>query len=130
MWMSCCMFAHLKVRVNVPGSAYSYALSLHTLGLKRQEDGALVKDYTGPEAETEQAVQLALMKVGSEDPRFLEQPPAPLDQEYPVGSNVFFLGEHTYGAPSLVKGTADNKASLMIVVSHCDNSSHPYLILP
>jgi 5'-3' exonuclease len=77
----------------------------------------LVKDYTGPEAETEQAVQLSLMTVGSEDPRFVEQPAAPLNEEYPVGSNVFFLGEHTYGTPSLVKDTTDNKASLMVVVS-------------
>lgn len=99
------------------------------LGLKRQEDGALVKDYTGPEAETEQAIQLALMKVGSEDPRFVEQPPAPLGQEYPIGSNVFFLGEHTYGAPSLVKDTADNKASLMIVVSFSRPCSYSYLTL-
>ncbi|KAG9109509.1 hypothetical protein FRC07_008294, partial [Ceratobasidium sp. 392] len=84
-------------------------------GLKRQEDGSFVKDYTGPEAETEQAVQLSLMSVTSEDPRFVERPAAPLGQEYPVGSNVFFLGEHTYGTPSLVKDTSDNKASLMIV---------------
>ncbi|CAE6424286.1 unnamed protein product [Rhizoctonia solani] len=84
-------------------------------GLKRQEDGALVKDYAGPEAETEQAVQISLMEVRSEDPRYIEQPAAPLEQEYPVGTNVFFLGEHTYGTPALVKAVADQKASLMIV---------------
>ncbi|CAE7051355.1 unnamed protein product [Rhizoctonia solani] len=61
-------------------------------GLKRQEDGALVKDYAGPEAETEQAVQMSLMQVKSEDPRYVEQPAAPLEQEYPIGTNVFFLG--------------------------------------
>ncbi|KAG9097503.1 hypothetical protein FRC06_007481 [Ceratobasidium sp. 370] len=84
-------------------------------GLKRKEDGSFIKDYAGPEAETEQAVQLSLTNVTSEDPRFVERPAAPLSQEYPVGSNVFFLGEHTYGTPSLVKDTSDNKASLMIV---------------
>lgn len=117
------MFGRSKVRVNISASTRSHALFSHVLGLKRKEDGSLVKDYTGPEAETEQAVQLALTKVGSEDPRFLEQPPAPLDQEYPIGSNVFFLGEHTYGTPSLVKDIADNKASLMIVV-------RPAVIIP
>ncbi|QRV74976.1 5'-3' exoribonuclease [Ceratobasidium sp. AG-Ba] len=84
-------------------------------GLKRKEDGSFVKDYSGPESETEQAVQLSLMSVASEDQRFVERPAAPLNQEYPVGTNVFFLGEHTYGTPALVKDTTDNKASLMIV---------------
>jgi 5'-3' exoribonuclease 1 len=80
------------------------------------DDGSLVKDYAGPEAETEQAVQISLMEVRSEDPRYIEQPAAPLEQEYPVGTNVFFLGEHTYGTPALIKAVADQKASLMIVV--------------
>ncbi|KEP50583.1 putative exonuclease Kem1 [Rhizoctonia solani 123E] len=84
-------------------------------GLKRQEDGALVKDYAGPESETEQAIQMSLMQVRSEDPRYVEQPAAPLEQEYPIGTNVFFLGEHTYGTPALIKAVADQKASLMIV---------------
>lgn len=94
-----------------------HVLTSQTIGLKRDETGALVKDYSGPESETEQAVQMSLMKVQSEDPRFIEQPAAPLEQEYPVGSNVFFLGEHTYGTPALVKDVANDKASLMIVVS-------------
>ncbi|KAF8754092.1 hypothetical protein RHS01_06453 [Rhizoctonia solani] len=84
-------------------------------GLKRMDDGSLVKDYAGPEAETEQAVQMSLMEVRSEDPRYIEQPAAPLEQEYPIGTNVFFLGEHTYGTPALIKAVADQKASLMIV---------------
>ncbi|KAG8762834.1 hypothetical protein FRC11_007551 [Ceratobasidium sp. 423] len=84
-------------------------------GLRRKEDGSLVKDYAGPEAETEQAIQMSLMEVRSEDPRYIEQPAAPLDQEYPVGTNVFFLGEHTYGTPALIKGVAEQRATLMIV---------------
>ncbi|KAG8703633.1 hypothetical protein FRC08_002716 [Ceratobasidium sp. 394] len=32
-------------------------------GLKRKEDGSFIKDYAGPEAETEQPVQLSLMSV-------------------------------------------------------------------
>lgn len=69
---------------------------LHVLplkGLKRLESGAFVKDYEGPERETEHAVQMCLPEVASEDPRFLERDAPPLSEEFPEGSKIFFLGE-------------------------------------
>ncbi|KAF9001496.1 XRN 5'-3' exonuclease N-terminus-domain-containing protein [Cyathus striatus] len=71
-------------------------------GLKRLETGAFVKDYDGPEKEVEQAVQMCLSEVASEDPRFLEREAPPLSEEFPEGSKIFFLGEHAYGVAAQV----------------------------
>ena len=73
-----------------------------TLGLKRLDTGALVKDYEGPEKEVEQAVQMVVSEVASEDPRFMEKEAPPLSEEFPVDSKVFFLGEHAYGVAAQV----------------------------
>ncbi|KAG2355673.1 hypothetical protein BDR07DRAFT_1425394, partial [Suillus spraguei] len=65
--------------------------------LKHLESGALVKDYEGPEKELEQAVQMVISEVASEDPRFPKKDAPPLSEEFPDGTNIFFLGEHAYG---------------------------------
>ncbi len=86
-------------------------------GLKRLENGALVKDYEGPDKEVEQAVQMCLCDVVSEDPRFIEREPPPLKDEFPEGSKVFFLGEHAYGVAAQVIGTTDITLSVVLAVS-------------
>lgn len=86
-------------------------------GLKRLEDGALVKDYEDGDKEIEQALQMCLSEVVSEDPRFLEKAPPPLSVEFPEGSKVFFLGEHAYGVAAQVTGTTDTSLSVVIAVS-------------
>ncbi|KAI0649009.1 exonuclease II [Trametes meyenii] len=83
-------------------------------GLKRLDDGAFVKDYEGPNKEVEQAVQMAVTEVFSEDPRFIEKEPPPLSQEFPDGSNVFFLGEHAYGVAAQVHSTTNNALSVTL----------------
>ncbi|KAF7981258.1 hypothetical protein HWV62_34139 [Athelia sp. TMB] len=74
-------------------------------GLKRLDTGALVKDYEGQEKEIEQAVQMTLPQVVSEDPRFLEKEAPALSEEFPDGSKIFFLGEHAYGVAAQVSAT-------------------------
>ncbi|PPQ70177.1 hypothetical protein CVT26_014453 [Gymnopilus dilepis] len=83
-------------------------------GLKRLESGAFVKDYEGPNKETEQAVQMCLSEVVSEDPRFLEREAPPLSEEFPDGSKVFFLGEHAYGVAAQVASTTDTTLSVIL----------------
>ena len=80
-------------------------------------DGSFVKDYEGPEKETEQAVQMALAAVNSEDPRFLEKEAPPLSEEFPDGSKVFFLGEHAYGVAAQVSTTDADTLSVILAVS-------------
>ena len=81
------------------------------------DDGSFVKDYEGPEKETEQAVQMAVSAVNSEDPRFLEKEAPPLSEEFPDGSKIFFLGEHAYGVAAQVSATDAHTLSVILAVS-------------
>lgn len=91
------------------------------VGLKRLDNGALVKDYEGPEKETEMAIQLSLLEVLLEDPRYQEQIPPPISEEFPEGTKVFFLGEHAYGTAAQVSSTTPT--SMAVVLAVRDTSS-------
>jgi len=72
----------------------SVAVLLHVRpleGPKRLDTGAFVKDYEGPEKEIEQAVQMIVSEVASEDPRFAEKEAPPPSEEFPECSKIFFL---------------------------------------
>lgn len=85
-------------------------------GLKRLDTGALVKDYEGQDKEIEQAVQMTLSHVASEDRRFLEKEAPPLSEEFPEGSKIFFLGEHAYGVAAQVSATMESTLSVVLAV--------------
>ncbi|GAA5976131.1 hypothetical protein JCM10908_005393 [Rhodotorula pacifica] len=71
-------------------------------GLKRMDDGSMVKEW---HEETEDfALQATVRNVGSEDVRYMERPPIPIEIEYPEGGKVFFLGAVAYGVPAQVMG--------------------------
>lgn len=91
-------------------------VSRHSVGLKRLDTGAFVKDYESAENETEQAVQMTVSEIVSEDPRFLEKDPPPLSEEFPEGSKVFFLGEHAYGVAAQVSTTTLDTLSVILAV--------------
>jgi 5'-3' exonuclease len=93
-------------------------LATFSTGLKRLESGALVKEYEAPNKEVEQAVQMSVSEIISEDPRYMEREPPPLSDEFPVGSRVFFLGEHAYGVAAQVSATAKDSLSVILAVSH------------
>ena len=61
-----------------------------------------MKDYEEAEHEVEQALQMAVSEVSSEDPRFLERAPPPLSEEFPQGSKVFFLSAAVIAAACVV----------------------------
>ena len=83
----------------------------------RLDTGAFVKDYEGSDKEVEQAVQMAVSEVNSEDPRYLEKEAPPLSEEFPERSKVFFLGEHAYGVAAQVFGTTEDTLSVILAVS-------------
>ncbi|KAK4699463.1 hypothetical protein P7C70_g6801, partial [Phenoliferia sp. Uapishka_3] len=69
-------------------------------GLKRMDDGATQKEYE--DREQDFAFQATVQSVSSEDVRFIEQAPTPIQDEYPAGDKVFFLGSVAYGVPAQV----------------------------
>ena len=84
-------------------------------GLKKTDDGATVKEYAHIEGiETDYASQTVVEEVLSEDPRFLEKPALSIEEEFPIGSRAFFLGEFNYGRPLQVVGHTGNKADLWV----------------
>jgi hypothetical protein len=87
--------------------------------MKLLESGAFVKDYEGPDKEIEQAVQMVISQIASDDPRFLEKDPPPLSEEFPEGCEIFFLGEHAYGVAAQVASTTNDTLSVILTV--CDN---------
>jgi len=85
--------------------------------MKPLDNGAFVKEYQTQGEETEQAVQMTVTSVTSEDPRYVERVPPPLSEEFPVGTKVFFLGEHAYGTAAQISGATDTAVSVILAVS-------------
>lgn len=107
--------SHYSKRFGVITGNIDVLLHIRPLrGLKRMDTGALVKDYEGPEKETEQAVQLAVSQVTFEDERYLEQDPPSLAEEFPVGSKVVFLSEKAYGIAAQVIETKDDSLGIQL----------------
>jgi hypothetical protein len=85
--------------------------------MRRTSAGALVKDFDPtPEKELYQALQTIVNEVHSEDPRFLEKRALSLKEEFPIGSKVFFLGEHGYGVAAQVTELERNCLTVMLAV--------------
>lgn len=69
-------------------------------GLRKTDAGATIKEYgeiLG--VETVYAAQTVVDEVISPDERFLEQAALSLEEEFPIGSKAFFLGDMAYGRP-------------------------------
>lgn len=85
--------------------------------MKPVESGAFIKEYEANDKETEQAAQLTVTSIASEDPRYIERVPPPLTEEFPIGTKVFFLGEHAYGTAAQISGATDASLSVILAVS-------------
>ena len=84
-------------------------------GLKKTDEGATIKEYAHIEGiETDYAAQTVVEEVANEDPRFLEHAALPVEEEFPVGSRAFFLGEFNYGRPLEVVGHTNNRADVWV----------------
>ncbi|KAI9203281.1 XRN 5'-3' exonuclease N-terminus-domain-containing protein [Polychytrium aggregatum] len=77
-------------------------------GMRLEEDGSLVKEYSPRVGEEFVPLQLVVDTVATPDARFVELPPPPLPTEFPEKSPVFFLGGQNYGALSEVIGYQEN----------------------
>lgn len=84
--------------------------------MKRLDTGALVKEYEGANKEIEQAVQLSISEVLSEDPRYEEKEAPTLNEEFPAGTKVIFLGGPAYGVAAQVSSTEDTTLSVTLAV--------------
>ena len=105
-----------------PSFPFDDFIDLSDVGLKRLDSGALIKEYETEDKETEQAAQLTITGVESEDPRFLEKDAPPLHEEFPAGSKIIFLGEHGYGVAAQVSETTETTLSVILAVSHTYHS--------
>lgn len=87
-------------------------------GLKRTEDGAMVKEYAIiPGIETDYAAQAVVDEVVNEDTRFIEKEPLPIAQEFPEGTKAFFLGEFNFGRPlEVFRHHSNNKVDIWIYI--------------
>jgi 5'-3' exoribonuclease 1 len=84
-------------------------------GMTKTDTGATVKEYAYvPGMETDFASQAVVDEVVSEDQRFLEKPALPIEEEFPIGSRAFFLGEFNYGRPLEIVKHNDNKAEIWL----------------
>lgn len=84
-------------------------------GLLKTDDGATVKEYGEiPGMRDFYASQTIVDDVVNEDERFLEKAALPLEEEFPVGSHAFYLGDFNYGRPLAVTGYVGPKLEIMV----------------
>lgn len=89
-------------------------------GLIKTDEGATIKEYGQiPGMRDFYAAQTIVDEVINEDERFKEKAALPLEEEFPVGSHAFYLGDFEYGRPLAVTGYHGPK--LEITVSRMTN---------
>ncbi|KAI5962155.1 exo2 [Candida pseudojiufengensis] len=81
-------------------------------GLIRNAKGAYVKTFS-KDIEIH-PLQLIVKEVTHKDQRFATRPPLPIEEEFPINSQVTFLGDMGYGAPAQVVGYNGDKLSIKI----------------
>lgn len=86
-------------------------------GLRKLDDGSTVKEFAHlPGVETIHATQLVVESVISQDLRFLEKGAVSVEEEFPDGTNAFFLGDYAYGRPLTVTGHQAGKITCLISI--------------
>lgn len=81
-------------------------------GLIRNQKGAYVKTFS-KEIEV-YPIQVVVKEVINKDERYATRPPLPIEEEFPLDSQVIFLGDMAYGSPATVVGYIDDKLSVKI----------------
>ncbi|CDF90186.1 ZYBA0S06-02674g1_1 [Zygosaccharomyces bailii CLIB 213] len=69
-------------------------------------------------------LQLMVETVANKDERYKEKEPLPIDQEFPKGSQVIFLGDYAYGGEAVVDGYS-NSSRLKLTVQKMSLRSEP-----
>lgn len=84
-------------------------------GLVKTDEGATIKEYgliTG--MLEDYPAQIIVDEVVNEDERFIERAALPIEEEFPINSHAFFLGDFNYGRPLGVIGHANNKLDIIL----------------
>lgn len=75
----------------------------------------MVKDFD--DKEVQQPLQTVVESVSSVDTRYQEKAARPVEEDFPVGIKVFFLGKKPiYGGTGVVTGHDSNRTNLNIAV--------------
>lgn len=106
---------HAK-RLGVAIGQVECLVHVHMLkGLIKTEEGALIKEYgENPSIRSTYASQTIVDEVVNEDERFLEKEALPIEEELPLGTRAFFLGEYAYGRPLEVIGHIKGRAEVVV----------------
>ncbi|KJX99637.1 5'-3' exoribonuclease 1 like protein [Zymoseptoria brevis] len=93
--------AHYSKRLGIIiGTVESLVQIEPLVGLRKTETGATIKEYAPMQGiEPDYATQTVVDEVISEDQRFLEKAALPIQEEFPIGTRAFFLGDMAYGRP-------------------------------
>ncbi|KAJ5908543.1 hypothetical protein N7495_001225 [Penicillium taxi] len=84
-------------------------------GMIKTDDGATIKEFMDiPGQETDYAVQVIVDDVINPDERFIERTALPIEEEFPIGSRAFFLGDFNYGRPAYISGHAEGKVDGLV----------------
>lgn len=84
-------------------------------GLKKTDEGASIKEFAQiPGLEIDYAAQMVVEEVVSEDQRFLEKSALPIEAEFPINSNAFFMGEYNYGRPVHIIGHTAGRVDVWV----------------
>ncbi|GAA5803816.1 hypothetical protein HPULCUR_009301 [Helicostylum pulchrum] len=85
-------------------------------GMHQTEEGALVKEFVNPSLEDVVPIQTVVIKVSNPDPRYIERPPRPVEEDFPLKSTVFFLGNKFLGVQATVVGHTNAKVDIEMTV--------------
>ncbi|KAG6014109.1 hypothetical protein E4U43_006915 [Claviceps pusilla] len=86
-------------------------------GLIKTEEGALIKEFAAnPSVRSVYASQTIVDEVVNPDTRFIEKEALPMEEEFPVGTRAFFLGEYAFGRPLEVTGHVKGKTEVVVSV--------------
>ncbi|KAF5348597.1 hypothetical protein D9756_009691 [Leucocoprinus leucothites] len=84
------------------------------LGIQMSETGATTEEYVAESDAVDFPVQMCVMTVDLEDPRFVEKGPSQLKDLFAEGTRMTFLGDTAYG--SLARATATEDTNLTVLV--------------
>lgn len=89
-------------------------------GMKRLDNGALNKNFGDLSDCVQYPYQTLVFSVRKEDPRFIEKPPPTLEEDFPIGTQGFYIldeDKSMYGLPCEVVGYASSKKALNLKIT-------------
>lgn len=91
------------------------------VGVAPTKEGGSVK-MLSPDLEC-YPVQFIVEDVLHKDSRFAESPGVPIEEAFPLGTDLLFLGSFSYGSPAKVVGYSDGQ--LVLTVTHIGRGKEP-----